>query len=432
MLLHLAREVAGRGGAPALEAVHVDHGLHEASGAHARAALAAAGALGVPCRSVPVRIDPGAPEGPEAAARTARYAALEPFVTSGAWLLTAHHRRDQAETLLLRLLRGAGPSGLAAMRPHRPFGAGLLVRPLLAVDQDALEEHARRHGLSWIEDPTNGDPGPDRNFLRLRVLPLLRERFPGADGTLARAAELAGETAAFEAAVTERLLRGLRDGAALRLGPLGRLDPATQRRVLRAWLAERAPAPPPSRARLEAVRTQLLGAGPDRQPLVRVGALVLRRFAGRLYALPDVRDVPPAPRPWRPTRSLRLPRGRLVARAGVGPRALALPEREPVEVRFRRGGERCRPAGRRGSAPLKKLFQELRVPPWLRDHVPLLYRGGELVAVAGCFVCAGHAAAPGHRGWWPDFELGPGSDGAGPDAPGVEGFDCGVPGPLLT
>jgi len=179
-----------------LRAVHVHHGLHPDADAWADQCAAVCAALAIPLQVLRVQVPRDGGHGLEAAARQARRAAFAEALAAGEWLALAQHRDDQAETFLLRALRASGADGLAAMQPLRGFAHGKLWRPLLALPRDALQAYAQRHALQWIEDPSNADPGFDRNFLRLRVLPLLRQRWPHAAAALARSAQLCGEAAA--------------------------------------------------------------------------------------------------------------------------------------------------------------------------------------------------------------------------------------------
>ncbi len=172
-----------------VRAIHVHHGLHPEADGWAIHCERTCDALGVPL--VVARVDVAdIAAGPEAAARAARHTAFHAHLHEGEWLALGHHRDDQAETFLLRALRGSGPDGLAAMRPWRRFGAGTLWRPLLGIGRDALLAYARAHGLAWIDDPSNDDDAFDRNFLRNGVMPLLRKRWPQADAVFARSAAL--------------------------------------------------------------------------------------------------------------------------------------------------------------------------------------------------------------------------------------------------
>src|SRR6187399_3693926 len=167
-----------------LRLLHVDHGLQPASAEWSRHCARMARTWRVPFVSLRARIEHQKGESPEAAARDARYELLASAMQPGEVLVTAQHRDDQAETLLLQLLRGAGVSGLAGMPSVAAFGAGLIARPLLHVSRAEIESAARKAHLRWIEDPSNADTRYSRNFVRQRLMPLIREHWPGADKAL--------------------------------------------------------------------------------------------------------------------------------------------------------------------------------------------------------------------------------------------------------
>lgn len=391
-LLHALAALRG-GLSVDLEAVHVHHGLQAQAEAWTEHCRAVAEGLNVPLTVL--RVDAGAARGesPEAAARAARYAALRPLLGAGEVLLTAHHQDDQAETLLLQLLRGAGPAGLAAMPPLAPLGVGWLARPLLAVTRAALHAYARRHALRWVDDPMNQDPAFDRNYLRQQVLPRLRLRWPAASATLARAARHQAEALRLlEAlgAIDLGAARGEREGT-LRIEALRGLDGARQRNLLRLWLRERG-LPVPGERRLSAALAGLLVEREDARPSARWPGAELRRYRGLLYgATPQPPFDASQVIAW-DGRSVLEVAGACSAvdptqlREGLGLEVAAL--EPPLTVRFRRGAERCRPQGRAHSQSLKKLLQEAGVPPWERERVPLLYAGERLVAVVGYWACA--------------------------------------------
>ncbi len=195
VLLHAVAALGQEFPGNTIRAVHINHHLHADADAWAVACQLQCKALGIPLTCSDVVVDTGARDGVEAAARRARYGVLTALLSPGEILLTAHHRDDQVETFLLRLLRGAGPHGLGSIEPRRPCGRGWLVRPLLAVGREELEVYGHEQDLTWSEDPANSDTTFDRNFLRHQVLPLLRKRWPGLGETIPRAARLSGEAA---------------------------------------------------------------------------------------------------------------------------------------------------------------------------------------------------------------------------------------------
>jgi tRNA(Ile)-lysidine synthase len=379
-----------------LRAIHIDHGLHPDSRRWAQHCRSHCDLLGVPLviRCLNLRPIPG--ESLEAMAREARYRALETLLGPGDLLLTAHTQDDQAETLLLALLRGSGVHGLAAMPFVAKLGHGRLVRPLLEVSRAALEQYASRLGLAWVDDPSNEALRMDRNFLRHRVVPLLRSRWPGVSATLARSAAHCAEAAH----LTDALAADLLDGCAgsrpgtLSIPRLADMDRTRRKAVLRLWLRRRGFLLPDTR-HLARILDEVLPAGPDADPLVAWSGCEVRRYRSDLFAL---RPLPPSldavSIPWDPRGAsivLDLPQGlgRLRWRVPAD-----LPEPKPssaaiLTIRFGEPGLRCRTRSSGHRRPLKKLFQESGIPSWLRPYVPLVFSDETLIAVAGMCGCVG-------------------------------------------
>jgi len=381
-MVQLGREYSGN----AIRAVHVNHHLHADADAWAQACQSLCNKLGVALICCDVTVETDFDGGAEAAARKVRYSALAGLLDRGEILLTAHHRDDQVETLLLRLLRGAGPHGLASIGPRRPFGKGQVVRPLLAVSRAALEAYAKQQNLEWLEDPANTDTTFDRNFLRHRVLPELRERWPGLGETIPRAARLSGETAQMLDDLANidiaAAADGHKDGAdTISLDVLRGHSAARQRNVFRYWL-RRCKVAPPAEARLREGLAQLLTAGADRLPLMEWGGVQVRRYRDRLYVL----KLDPKPAgAMMPDADQWDGRGRMELGPLRGVLRFARRDQTAVDVsgawvvRFRSGGERFAAGGQHKT--VKNLFQQRGVVPWMRAHVPLLYRAERLVAV---------------------------------------------------
>ncbi|TVQ86058.1 MAG: tRNA lysidine(34) synthetase TilS [Chromatiaceae bacterium] len=403
VLLHAAASL--RGQLPgALHALHLDHGLHPHAPRWAEHCRQVCGDLDVPLTVhrlvVPRR--PGASL--EASARAARYQAAAEVIGPGEALVTAHHRDDQAETLLLALLRGSGLHGLAAMPAAAPLGSGWLLRPLLDQDRTALLAYARQHRLAWIDDPSNADLRHDRNRLRQQVLPMLRLRWPGAAATIARSAAHCAEAAALIDASVAALLPSLAGSrphtlAVGALRALAETDPARARALLRHWLRGQGHRPPP-RGRLAQIIAQVLPARADAAPLVTWTGCEVRRYRDDLFVLAPLPPAPAIRLAWDGRGSLALPAGlgRLRLTGGTaGPVGAATAARTiRLEVWFGHSGLRCRRPGAPGQR-LKHCFQQAGVPPWLRPYVPLLLAAGRedpaLIAIAGVADCA--AVAPG-------------------------------------
>ncbi|MEM9208199.1 MAG: tRNA lysidine(34) synthetase TilS [Pseudomonadota bacterium] len=400
VLLHLLASLDD--GVPRV-ALHIDHGLQAESAGWAETVKASSRQLGIDCTVMAVDVvETGG--GLEAAARTARYAAFEAFVRAGDWLLTAQHRDDQAETLLLNLLRGSGALGLAAMPPARALGAGTLVRPLLDCGQAEIRAYAIERAIDWTEDPTNSDCRFDRNFLRHNVMPVLASRWPGAAAGLARSAELALDTQALLDALAAADLKHL--GAAnterVPIPGLKQLDRRRQANLLRyACRQQHLPLPPAPR--LHEVLINVLHSADDAQPQVAWPGASVRRFRDTLFLLPEATE-PPGVVPGRLTPDAAVDLGSglgrltLVAVPGTGIRPDVA--EAGLDVRGRLGGERLRPSPATPTRRLKTLFQEAHVLPWMRDRIPLLEADGHLVAVGDLWVDAQFQGEPGYAVDW--------------------------------
>ena len=358
-----------------LSALHVHHGLS-----------ANADAWPVHCveqcrrRRVPLSVErvnvvvDGA--GLEAAARKARYEAFARLDAD--YVLLAHHQNDQAETLLFNLLRGAGVLGAAAI----PARQERLLRPLLDCSREELQAYAGAHDLVWIEDESNASLSHSRNYLRHKVLPLLQERFAGASGSLARAAE--------HFAQTQQLLEevAIEDGAAetpLAIELLASLLAAKGKARAMNALAfnlRKQGVRLPSRQWLEQAFRQLLVAGSDRQIRLLAGDIVVRRYQGKIYVAPTANTPLPVATPWHGESLVSWGDGCIHAypSKAVGINSAVLSER--CELRLRQGGELMQLAGK-PHRPLKDLLREAGIPPWHRTRLPLLFRGEELVWVPG-------------------------------------------------
>lgn len=387
-----------------LGATHVSHGLVAGSGAWGAHCRAVCARLDVAFEERAVTVDRHHPGGLEAAAREVRRQALSP-PGDEVLLVLAQHRNDQAETVLFRLLRGAGVKGGAGMRPFSPQpGGGAVWRPLLGVPRAALEAYARAHGLDWIEDPSNGDDGFSRNFLRLRVLPLLETRFPSAVASLARSARLLDEGAGLLDELADLDLAAMRlpDGR-YALGAAWALTSPRLRNVLRRTLAlagERLP----DEQRLVELERQFRRPSAQQGWRGELAGMAVCVYRAAWWVEGRRPDEAPQACDWRgqPTVDWWGAPLRFVAIDGEGLSAARLAA-GACQLRRREGGERIalQPGGPLRS--LKNLFQEAGVPPWLRQDLPLLWVDGQLAWVAGVGVAAAFRCSPGEAGILPQW-----------------------------
>lgn len=390
---------------PPLHALHVQHDLHPDAARWASHCRTVTQRLGVSFHLRCVEVDRSGRRGVEAAAREARYRAFSDFLQPGDQLLMAHHQDDQVETLLLRLLRGSGPTGMAGMPAQRPLGRASLARPLLALPRAQLRAHADMAQLSWIEDPSNLDATFDRNYLRHRLRPTIAARWPHHAQTLLRSAALAAESAQllqqlaaldFASAPQHRRDR-------LHIPALQRLDGARQRNLLRHWLGLNG-LPLPDHNRLQRILDEVLPAAADRQPKINWPGAEVRRYRDFLHAMPPL--PPPATAlelEWDLTTPfLELPDGSRLWQQWQTAGGVALRPGRPITLRFRRSGD---PAQQADQHRIKKLLQQAAVPPWLRSRIPLIYQDNDLVAIPGVAILPRwrSAAAEGgiHFRWQP-------------------------------
>jgi tRNA(Ile)-lysidine synthase len=368
-----------------LRAIHVDHGLHPDSAAWAKHCADFCAALELPLTSVRVEVDTGRGEGIEAAARHARRKAFADDLGENEWLLLAHHRDDQVETVLLKLLRGAGPEGLGGMRERRPFARGILWRPLLETNRDVLLNYLIENELSSIQDPANDDPGFARNSVRHVLLPTIAEHWLNADTSILHAARLCRDTADYIWGEADTALAGLwRDAGTLDASGWLALPDALRAPALDSWLRARSCTVPPDASRAELER-QAAQAGGDRVPLVAWPGTEVRVWDGRLHATPPL-AMPPED--WQAQWTgavLELPAdcGSLLLEPEHAA-STRLPR--PLSVRFRHGGECIKPHDDPHTRELRNLFQQARIEPWLRERCPLIYEHDELIAIADLWI----------------------------------------------
>jgi tRNA(Ile)-lysidine synthase len=398
VLLHLLAHLAKTQSLPTLNAIHVHHGLQAAADAWPEHCRSVCAALGVPLQVVRVQVQPGASL--ERAARDARYHAFTETVQANEVLLTAQHRDDQAETLLFRLLRGAGVRGLSGMPRQRPLGKGHLLRPLLDVTRAELEAYASEQGLSWVEDPSNEDRQYSRNYLRHQVFPALASRWPQAVATMARSAahlseaqalldDLADIDLSLASTVSDFDWLGL---PSLELAALEKLSVARQRNAISRWLEPRTRTPDSDHW---SGWEDLRDATGDARPIWRLAQGELHRAGGRVWWVSGawLNPLPVAGTWLDPALPLVLPGNGVLTLSGKIPDG-------PVQIRYREGGE-VMGLPNRGHRDLKRLLNENAVPSFVRGRLPLLYKDGQLLAVANLKGLDGGAIGDWHLHWQP-------------------------------
>jgi tRNA(Ile)-lysidine synthase len=368
LLLTLAADVCQKA-QRSLRALHVNHALQPAAETFEAHCQALCARHDVPLTVARVTVERQG-EGIEGAARRARLSAFRQHVPPGDTLWLAQHQNDQAETLLLAMMRGSGIRGLAAMPYRRDWQSITLLRPWLDIGRDQLAETARAMQLAWCDDPTNDDVALDRNLLRHQVVPRLEARWPGACRALSQSARQAGEADDLLAAYAAEELQTLHEeDGGLNVAALRSRGRPRQRLLVRTW-CQQAGLPTPPRERLETLLDQLM-AGRDAQVRVTWPGADARVWRERLFIMPPFERPPPWQTSWNGQPGIETP---------LGPLALALETDQPVTLRWRQGGEVIRLPGR-GHRTVKRLLQEARLPPWQREWVVVVMRGDECLGV---------------------------------------------------
>ncbi|MCF7982549.1 MAG: tRNA lysidine(34) synthetase TilS [Pseudomonadales bacterium] len=399
VLLAAMSALRGQLGGIAVSALHIHHGVNPAADEWVAHCIQVCRSLAIPRVIKKIQADQ-TKASLENTLREARYQAFSESLSEHDVLLLAHHADDQAETILLRLLRGAGAQGISGMPQQRALGKGHLLRPLLGYTKQQLERYAVAKQLSWIEDDSNADVQFDRNFLRQRVMPLIAERWPSFGHSLTRHARINRQLQrSMDFFLARELQQLMTEKGVLKIPPLLEYSQEVQLNLLRAWIASLT-LPAPSYKQLWQILSDVMLAREDAQPQVNWPGAIVRRYQDGLHAS----SPPPefdAKRvyEWHPETTLNISGvGELKLEKMVGAGLLKMSPNS-YSVRFRQGGERCQPAGRQGSHPLKKLLQEYHVPPWLRDRTPLIYCGEQLAAVGDIWVCEGFATSDDEQGF---------------------------------
>ncbi len=387
---------------PKLVAVHVNHGLSRDADSWGKHCRTVCENYAIELLIFKVDLSTRCRQGMEAFARERRHGVFNDLMKSHDLLLTGHHVNDQVETMLLQLLRGAGPDGLVGMPQSREFSEGLLLRPFLDITREEIYDYALKKSLNWIEDESNESNKHDRNFLRNKIIPGLLDRWPGSLKTISRAIWHQSSARNLINEISEIDLPIVCDEefTKINLGELENLSHVRRKNVLRAWIKKNN-LKIPNAGIIENINKEVIHADKDKNPCVKWAGAEVRRYREYLHIMPslsphDVNSVTP----WDFEGMLELTSGYLkaVSSKGIGIKGTMIVGSH-IEIKYRRGGEIIKPSGRNHTYELKKLFQEEGVPPWLRDRIPLIYDKNELVAVADLWVADKYAAAALETAW---------------------------------
>lgn len=391
-----------------IRAVYVHHGLSDYADSWAEHCKAQCQQWKVELHIVYIQVDPSV-AGIEAAAREARYQAIGSLLAVGEVLVTAQHQDDQCETFLLALKRGSGPAGLSCMPERMRFLGNQQVRPLLNISRHQIECYASLNQLRWVEDDSNQDDRFDRNFLRLRILPEIQQRWPYFPQTVFRSAELCAEQESLlDELLAPVLQKVINPDGAISIEVLSEVSDIQRRALLRRWFSYHQ-VNMPSRNQLDKLWSEIALSKTDAEPQMRRGDYQVRRYRHRLYLLPIMQDIESFILIWNGLKPLMLPDNLGQLELGEQGITLLAPDNTHcVTVRFTAlGSSSVSIVGRRHSRSLKKLWQELSIPPWQRQRIPLLYYGETLIAAVGVFITCEGKPKEGYPVWhicWKDVE----------------------------
>ena len=387
---------------------HIDHGLSVNATNRQKFAKEQCFKFDLALEIISVNVQATPQQSIEAQARDARYSALKSAADTGDLIVTGHHSDDQTETFLLALKRGSGLKGLSAMRSEMAFGDQLLVRPLLNISRAEIEAYADLHKLEWIQDESNNDERFDRNFLRHQISPKLIERWPSINKTIARSAEHCFEAQQLlDELAVEDLDNCQESSYKLSISHLNKLSEPRLKNLLRYFLSTHHILMPSSEQLMQICLQ--LNADSDKSPVVQLAQCCIRRYKGELYLTKIFQDVSA----WQQTinsevitdnmsLNINLPDelGTLSVSTEVSVNqstsnwqaSIKKPEvNQVVRIFFSHDNPKCLPEYRQHSRSLKKVLQELSIPPWERQRLPFIFYDNELVAVAGQFICKGYS-----------------------------------------
>lgn len=378
-----------------LTAMHVHHGLSNNADTWVGHCVEACRILNIPLQIQTVKIDKNSGLGIEAAARNARYAALNNVEAD--FICLAHHQNDQAETLLLQLARGAGAKGLAGMA-QLDFQRKLL-RPLLNINRAELESYAKQNQLSWVEDESNGYTQFDRNFMRHAVLPVLQKRYPAIAQTFSRSAENLAEASALLDDLARLDAGNVLQNLKINLDLFENISEPRQANLMRWWLSQHRVSMP-STQQLQQILQQLLHAKSDAAVKLKVAdSQYLCRYQGNAYLVGECAELPPINLLWQDEEIVNLPNhSRLIFTKKMGEGLAFQRGGSDIKLRIknRQGGERFKPDLARPSRTLKVILQASDMPPWERQQLPLIFMDETLAMIPNVGVDA-HLKAASHE-----------------------------------
>ncbi|QNS15622.1 tRNA lysidine(34) synthetase TilS [Mannheimia bovis] len=372
-----------------IRAIYIHHGLSPNADSWAEFCEQYCKRLNIPFILQKVMVD--STNGVENGAREARYQAIQQHLKSNEILATAHHLDDQAETFFLALKRGSGIKGLSAMQAVTFLQNLTVFRPLLTFSKAELLAYAKSHQLEWIEDESNVDNRYDRNFLRNQILPLLNQRWQQFSQMVARSAQHCSEQQELiKELLNDELTKNIGEKNQLSIAHFERFSLLKQQQLVRLWL-EKYGVMMPNQAQLQAVISELIFANADKNPQVKIGEKMIRRYQHALYITNEIPEIPAFEIKLGTETNLDLPyplghitrnQQAIIYKKMDKTDRLLLPEtlaQEEISLKIGQQGKvKC--YGKPHREEMKKIWQQNNVPVWERSHTLLIFWQDEFVA----------------------------------------------------
>ena len=383
-------------------AIHINHQQHHLSSEWEKFCINTAKVFGVKLISEKIQIEKKLGKATECEMRDHRYKVLRKYIEPNDWLMTAHHKNDQAETLLLSILRGSGVDGLSGIKPIRIFADGMLLRPLLGYSKAELINYAKIKNLEWIEDFSNEDNSFDRNFLRNKIIPQLEKRWPSINKRFYKVTSLALEASERSEDIAKIDLFSIGNDKYIDSEKFIKLSDNRQRNLIRFILRMKNLQHPSYKQLVDGTKALRLIINGDKNKYIKLPDANIYNYRKKLYVIPQLSIQNNESLNLFPNKTIYLNNGmgsislKKAKDTGIDPRIL----QDGLKVSFRVGGEVIKPSGKKHHYKLKKLFQEYKIYPWMRGRIPLLFYGNEIVSVGNLWIAEKFSKSKGYIIKW--------------------------------
>ena len=399
VLLHVMKNIIDE--KSQIRAIHINHNIVDNSKVWTKTCKSICKNFGIDIEIISLEVTHNG-YGLEAAARDERYKKLKEKLYENEYLLTAHHEEDQMETVFLRMARGTGLDGLQGINEKYSFGEGIIFRPMLEVSKTSVMDYAKEHQLKWVEDSSNQDTHFDRNFLRKKIIPQFRERWPSIASSVSRLSQLSAQNIKILNQIAEEDIGPIANMNELPLAKL--LDKSFERanNMLRYIILANGMSIPSMKTLQDGLK-EMLDPETDKS-VIAWKDYCIRKYKNHLYFLSNS-DLEPnkvdVRIPWEIGKTVNLGEniGTIEATFIHGDGLSIEKCKNKLTISYRQGGELIKPIGHRINKSLKNLFQENQILPWMRDKIPLIYYQDELVSVADLWFNQNYVASQNEAGF---------------------------------